>query len=241
MKVITKNSLGWAVAGLVVFMLVSRASNRQNVVASAAAGMDQPSPASAGSSYVRLFNGSRLDGWHSLGAGTWRAENGELVGAAQSSAGGWLIANDGYQDFVLHVAFECTQCDAGVLVRGAKSGAGMTGIYVPLSGAEVGRLYRVALSGNEEKLGNLTPMPIPPAPVGFQGNIDAGPCAPINCDGIRDAHGGSEGHPSAAPPRPGLHSGWNDLAITMRGDVISAGINGTPLAQAEMDDGPWYG
>ena len=64
----------------------------------------------------------------------------------------------------------------------------------------------------------------------------------MNCNGIRDAHGGSEGHPNAAAPKPAqLHSGWNDLALTLRGDVIIAAINGTPLASAEMDDGPHFG
>ncbi len=241
MKAIAKHCIGAAAAALLIFLLAS-CSRQRNEPAPAAAGGASPSAAAAGSSYVPLVAGAGLDGWHSQGVGMWKVENGELVGTSKTGAGGWLIANHGYQDFILHVSFECAQCDAGVLVRGAQSGADVTGIYVPLGGAEMGKLYRAALTGADEKLGKLTPMPAPPTPAGLQGAIDAGSCAPINCDGIRDAHGGSEGHPSAPAPRPAaLHSGWNDLAITMRGDVISASVNGVPLAQAQMDDGPWYG
>ena len=204
--------------------------------------MQGPSAAAVGSEPISLIKGNGLDGWHVLGAADWQSQNGHLVGRAKSTAGGWLIADTGYQDFVLHVSFECSTCDAGVLVRGAKSVANLTGIYVPLGGPQMGKLYRASLSGVNQDLGNLKPMPTPATPPAFQGAINAGPCDPINCDGIRDGHGGAESHTAAAAAKPvQLHSGWNELAITMRGDVIIAGVNGTALASAEMDDGPWYG
>ena len=241
MRGVAKGSFASAVAGLFVAVLVFSLSNQRNVMPSAAAAIDDQSAASAGSSTVRLFDGVSLHGWHSHGAGAWRVKNGGLLGTAQSSAGGWLVANQGFQDFVLHLSFACTECDAGVLVRSAQAGTNRTGIYIPFGGVEMGKLYRVSLTGADENLGQLTPMPTPTTPAGSEGGIAEGSCAPVNCDGIRDAHGGSEGF--GLPPRVpvGLHSGWNDFWITMRGDVISASVNGAPLAQAEMDDGPWYG
>ncbi|MDR3739313.1 MAG: DUF1080 domain-containing protein [Terracidiphilus sp.] len=189
-----------------------------------------------------MFNGTGLEGWQSLGAGNWQAQNGELVGTATSNTGGWLFANNGYQDFVLRVSFECTTCNTGVVVRAAKSGANMTGIYIPLGGPQMGKLYRATLTGADDAPTIMKPMPSPPPPPGFQGAIDAGSCAPADCDGVTGAHGGAEGGRSMRAPRPvQLHSGWNQLAVTMRGDVIIAGVNGTPLAQATMDNGPWYG
>jgi hypothetical protein len=228
--------IGGAAAAPLIFVPVFRSNHRVF-----AAGAD-PSSATAGSAYLPLFNGNNLDGWHPQGEASWKFENGELVGMAKSATGGWLTADAGYQDFVLHVSFQCEKCDAGVLIRSAKSAAGVSGIYVPLGGLQMGRLYRAKLAGADKSLGELTPMPSPAAPPGFQGGIAEGPCAPVNCNGIRDAHGGSEGHLNAVPPKPAqLRSGWNDLAITIRGDVIIAAINGTSLASAEMDDGPHFG
>ena len=37
------------------------------------------------------FQGSSLDGWHTVGQASWHAENGEVIGSPQSSDGGWLM------------------------------------------------------------------------------------------------------------------------------------------------------
>jgi len=243
MKKVAEVSVVVVAIALLVAVLLSRWSGTRSLAAGAAPNAEDAavSGAAAGSSFVPMLNGSSLDGWHSLGAAHWLAEKGELTGAAQSDAGGWLVADTGYQDFILHVAFECSTCNTGVLVRAEKSGAGMAGIYIPLGGAEMGKLYRASLNSDNVP-GKLMQMPTPPPPATFQGKIDEGSCAPINCDGIRSAHGGSQGGASAAAPKPiTLHSGWNDLALTMRGDVIIAAVNGTALAPAQMDDGSWYG
>jgi hypothetical protein len=231
--------LGSAVMALI---LTSCSSGKRNAIAEAGGAATGTSAATEGSSSVAMFNGTTLDGWHSLGAADWKAQSGELVGLAKGTAGGWLINNTGYQDFILHVSFECTTCNAGVLVRSAQSGPNMTGIYIPLGGPQIGKLYRVSLDGPNQQLGEMKQMPAPPLEAGFEGAIDSGPCAPVNCDGITNAHGGAESHPGAAAPKPvELHSGWNDLGLTIRGDVITAGVDGTSLASAQMDEGPWYG
>ena len=154
MRAISKKCIGGAAAGLLIFAIVSRSSWR--VVAAAGAA---ESSATVGSSYLPLFKGTSLEGWHPQGEASWKFENGELVGTAKSGAGGWLTADEGYQDFVLHVSFQCEKCDAGVLVRSAKSAAGVSGIYVPLGGPQMGKLYRAKLNGADKSLGELAPMP----------------------------------------------------------------------------------
>ena len=46
------------------------------------------------------FQGSTLNAWHTVGQANWRAENGEIIATPQSSEGGWLILDKGYQDII---------------------------------------------------------------------------------------------------------------------------------------------
>ena len=56
-----------------------------------------------------------LNGWHTLGSARWRAENGEIVGTAQSGNSGWLVLDDSYQNVALFSSFRCTGgCQTGV-------------------------------------------------------------------------------------------------------------------------------
>jgi Domain of Unknown Function (DUF1080)/FG-GAP-like repeat len=243
MKTTTKIACTLAVLAVALAVINSHWKHATTAAAANKAIDAAASPASAGSSFVPLLAASGLDGWHSQGSGDWQVTNSELTGTPKSNGGGWLVANDGYQDFILHISFQCANCNAGVLLRGGKQGDGMTGIYIPIGGPQMGKMYRASLTGADQSLANMTPMPSPPPPTGFKGAIDEGACAPVSCDGVRDAHGGAEGTAAglAAPKPIQLRSDWNDIAITMRGDVISAAVNGTALAAAEMDDGPWYG
>ena len=102
---------------------------------------------SAGPSFIpdATFNTSRLTGWHTLGAATWRLDNGEAVGTPSQSAGGWLVLDRSLQDVAFFASFKCTQgCETGVLLRAEKTPGGMKGIYVSLTGGEVGS-HRVTL------------------------------------------------------------------------------------------------
>jgi hypothetical protein len=92
------------------------------------------------------FQGSSLDGWHTLGQANWHAENGELIGAPQQAgSGGWLMLDRSYQDIGFYTEFRCTGgCDAGVLFRAEKTPDGIKGIYASLSEADAG-FYRVTL------------------------------------------------------------------------------------------------
>src|SRR5580704_7613417 len=94
-----------------------------------------------------VFKGSSLAGLRTLGAATWRAENGEISGAPQSPDGGWLVLDKGYQDLQFYTEFRCsTECDAGVLLRAEKTrDGGLKGVYVSLREADLDS-YNLELS-----------------------------------------------------------------------------------------------
>jgi len=243
MKTRAKLFTGLAATELLIIALIS-CSTEKGAMISASLPDPVASSSSAtapGSSSVPLLTGNGLAEWHPEGAAAWQAENGQLEGTTNSDTGGWLFLNEGYQDFVLHALFQCTTCDAGVLLRAEGSGTKLYGIYIPLGSSKMGKMYRVALASVDSAPTDLTPMPAAPPLPGSEGSIDKGSCDPISCDGILDAHGGSN-FPSAATPKPiRLHSGWNQLDVTMRGDVILASVNDTTLTPAVMDNAPRYG
>ena len=83
------------------------------------------------------FKGSALTGMQQLGAATWRAENGEIIGTPTAPEGGWLLLDKGYQDVQFAAAYRCAAgCTAGVMVRSEKSPDGTRGVYTLLSGDE---------------------------------------------------------------------------------------------------------
>ena len=79
-----------------------------------------------------VFRGSTLAGWHALGQANWRAENGEITATPQSSDGGWLVLDKGYQDLDFYTEFRCAgECNIGVLFRAEKTAeGGWKGVYV---------------------------------------------------------------------------------------------------------------
>jgi hypothetical protein len=201
--------------------------------------------ATSGEPPVKLFIGSSLNGWKSVGSGDWKVDQGSIVAPASAAGKGWLTHNEGYQDFVMELSFECgTDCRSGILVRASKQGSGLSGIYIPIGGPDMGRMYRATV-GSDNTIGKMTPMPAtsptPLTPIG------EGPCDPYPCAGIRDARGGglsANAVTGNAPPAPQFNlssTGWNTAIVTMRGDVISASINGTPLTAARMDNAPLFG
>ncbi len=86
-----------------------------------------------------LFNGTSLTGWKPVGAAQWRAANGQIVGTATGTPG-LLALEKSYQDVILRFSYQCTGCDAGVLLRNAASSASAPGttsaLYVALSGPD---------------------------------------------------------------------------------------------------------
>jgi hypothetical protein len=182
-----------------------------------------------------------LAGWRKIGPDGWRVVAGDLDGRTRRGGESVVMADRGYQDFMIRAAFRCADCTAGILVRATSASAGLSAIYIPLSGPDLGKLYRVSIDQRTGALSGATAMPAPP-PASPPGKIDVGPCRPLACAGIRDGHGGA---PLARPAGPVSiafdRDGWNQIEIVMRGDAITASINGRRLAAARMDRAPLFG
>lgn len=103
---------------------------------------------------VKPFNGSSLAGWRPQGAASWKAAGGEMVGTA-TAAPGWIALEKSYQDFILRFDFQCTSCDAGLILRNAavesKPGT-TTAIYAGISGPDTLTAFRVSLDGQGKEL-----------------------------------------------------------------------------------------
>ena len=82
-----------------------------------------------------VFSGSSLDGWQSIGKVSWRAENGEIVGAPTAPGGGWLLSDRSYEDVAVFTSFRCAAgCRTGMLLRAEKTAdGGLKGIFVSLN------------------------------------------------------------------------------------------------------------
>src|SRR2546422_611909 len=135
---------------------MSRASLSLAALSCAALLLMRPSAAAQGphAATVKPFNGSSLAGWHPQGAAQWRAANGEIVGVA-TGAPGSLVLDKSYQDVILKFAFQCNNCDAGVVLRNAPSTStpGTTSaIYAGISGPDALTLYRIAMDSEGKEL-----------------------------------------------------------------------------------------
>jgi hypothetical protein len=109
--------------------------------------------AEAPATTIHPFSGTSLAGWHTLGAATWRVQDGAIAATAKTGSGGWLILDKGYEDFILKFAFQCSSCEGGVLLRNAPvDGDRTSGLYVPISGVDAANVYRVTLDAQGKEL-----------------------------------------------------------------------------------------
>jgi len=104
------------------------------------------------------FTGSNLNGWHTLGQATWKANAGEITGSGK----GWLVFEKSYQDIQVEASWRCSgECRPGLLFRAEKMpDGGMKGIYVSLTAGDLAS-YRITLDaqGNETSRVKLRPVP----------------------------------------------------------------------------------
>ena len=178
-----------------------------------------------------VFAGSSLTGWQSIGQGSWRAENGEIIGTAKGAAGGWLLADRPYQDVAVFASFKCAAgCQTGVLLRAERTAdGGLKGVFVSLNDGDLAA-YRMTLDSqgaqtSKERLrgpgpGQLRvalppPNPVPPAAGGRAGAPGGG--LPPFPGGI------------ASPiPRPttNLRAGdWNTIELVLDANILRAFLN----------------
>ncbi len=103
-----------------------------------------------------VFKGSSLTGLRTLGAASWRAENGEITGSPTSPDGGWLVLDKTYQDLQFYTDFHCpAECNAGVLLRAEKTPAGgLKGVYISLKPGDTDS-YELELGPDGKELSRM--------------------------------------------------------------------------------------
>jgi hypothetical protein len=88
----------------------------------------------------KIFTGSSLSDWHTLGQADWKAQNGLITGTPKQPGGGWLVLNHSFEDSAFYASIKCSAgCVTGVLFRAEKTpGGGMKGVYVSLAESDPG-------------------------------------------------------------------------------------------------------
>lgn len=172
------------------------------------------------------FKGSSLTGWHVLGPGDWKAQNGEITGTPQAGgAGSWLVLNHSYQDAAIFAAFRCAEgCKTGILLRAEKTPQGMKGIFVSLNTQEAAP-YRIALDADgreisREKLtagGGMTRIAPPPNPN----------APPAGGRGGGRGRGASSGPvlPIVRPSSEYRPNDWNQVEIIIDENMVHTFLN----------------
>jgi hypothetical protein len=198
-----------------------------------------------------VFKGSSLTGWHKLGAAEWRAENGEIIGAAKPE-GGWLVLDKGYQDIGFYTSVRCTgACKAGVLLRAEKMPDGMKGIFVSLAEGDVAA-YDMVLDAQGKEV-SRTKLGAGPGPMirmaagRFSGGEDLVPGfskpAPTRAELAAAAAkaptpgggGGAGGRGGRGGPSLPVNE-WHTVQIMLDADVLSVAINGRGGVSASTND-----
>jgi hypothetical protein len=187
------------------------------------------------SSSAPLFqSGKDLTGWTPRGSGKWAIKDTEIVANGE----GWLIFNQGLQDFVLSFVFLSGAGDVGIVLRNAPTSwsrfshfAGAkgetAGIYVELTGKDAGAMYLVTLDqdGKEKDRKRVPPPPLDLP--GVEHKMAAGACAPIACSGINSPRGALTGYPPEPPVRISkAENGWQRVEISLRGPAFSWDTSG---------------
>ena len=92
-----------------------------------------------------LMNGKTLEGWHSVGEGTWTVEEGAFVGRADKTRlYGLLVSDDAFKDFTVRLKFKCLSGDSGfyirTIIKEPEKAHGLQ-VQVGLAGSGVGGIY----------------------------------------------------------------------------------------------------
>ncbi len=172
------------------------------------------------------FKGSVLTGWHTLGAATWKAQDGTLTGTPSTPAGGWLVLDKSFQDVGLFAGFRCPAgCKAGLLVRAEKTATGMRGQFVSLTEGDLA-IYNVTFdtTGKETSREKVKPV----------ASMMRTAATPPNA-------GGGRGGPARGGYRP---AEWNTAQVVVDADIVRANlnsVNGALGSGATMDKTDGFG
>ena len=93
-----------------------------------------------------LFDGKTLSGWHALPGGSWKVEDGILVGRSDSKEErhGILVSDKEYKNFEIEVVFKAVKGNSGLYFRVDETGDmyGVAGFQAEIHPEEfVGGLY----------------------------------------------------------------------------------------------------
>ena len=76
-------------------------------------------PRTVDSSWISLFDGKTLQGWHALPGGSWQVENGIILGTSSKTETrhGILLTDSRYKDFTLRFKYQILQGNSGLYFR----------------------------------------------------------------------------------------------------------------------------
>ena len=123
------------------------------------------------------FNGTALTDFKPVGSAEWKVENGEIVGTARDTTGGWLlIAAKEFQDTQMYASVKCVgSCRAGLVMRAEKTpDGGMKGVLMSLTENDLlPYIVKIDATGKEVSREPL-PAPAPRSSGGQPGGAQAG-------------------------------------------------------------------
>lgn len=99
----------------------------------------------AAESWRPLWDGKTLDGWHIIGRGDWKIEDGAIHGIhpASEEAYGHLVTDRSFTDFTIRLKFKALKGNSGLYFRIVEQGfSGVTGFQAEIDATkDVGGLY----------------------------------------------------------------------------------------------------
>ena len=101
-------------------------------------------PAPAKSKPTPLWDGKTLRGWHVIGQGEWKVENGAIVGRNIPSRDfGHLVSDKSYKDFTVRVVYKAIKGNSGLYFRIKEAGfSGVSGFQAEIDPEkDAGGLY----------------------------------------------------------------------------------------------------
>lgn len=99
----------------------------------------------AAENWQPLWDGKTLDGWHVIGRGDWKIEDGAIHGIhpASEEAYGHLVTDRSYGDFTIRLKFKALKGNSGLYFRIEEKGfSGVAGFQAEIDATkDVGGLY----------------------------------------------------------------------------------------------------
>ena len=112
-------------------------------VSLAVAADDKPKPADEGK-WTSLFDGKTLTGWHTIGQGEWKVEDGAIHGVNKAANDfGHLVSDQSYTDFTVRMKYKTVAGNSGFYFRiKPEGGSGVSGFQAEIDPKnDVGGLY----------------------------------------------------------------------------------------------------